>query len=138
MNVLSSSSLFEALKACDKHAGARIGIACSPASAKELVDSLWTGISCHRLPGWEMGRAVNSNHATIRKKVKGEYSFIEVFPVYSFDNIVGKSYHLILYDVSIDDAFIEELAWCERLSFDGSEYCGSKMLDEFLNSFKIV
>lgn len=139
MNVLNSYSLAEALRTCDKHEGAVIGIACtSMSTAKSLIDSLWNEISSGRMPGWEMGRQVNGHRATIRKMVKSMYSTIEIFAPFSVWDIRGRLYHQVLYEKHLDGNLIKELGWCERLSFDDVEDVGSELLDEFLNSFKIV
>ena len=139
MDVLSGETLAKALKTCDERDGARIGVVCASAgSAKTFIDSLWLEITAGRMPGWEIGREMNGHRAKIRKRGKEDYSTIEIFSATSDDDIHGRSYHKVLYERYLDRALVAELGWCERLSFDPNEIDGQEMLDEFLNSFKIV
>lgn len=139
MDVLSGKTLTEALRTCDTYEGARIGIVCaSSITAKTMIDSFWDEISNNRMPGWEIGREVNGHRAKLRKRGKKECSTIEVFSAISENDIHGRSYHQVLYERHLEAALINELCWCERLSFDSIDGDGSEALDEFLNSFKIV
>ena len=139
MDELSGSTLLDALRTCDEHGGARIGIACArSASAKLLIESLWNEIVNGRMPGWEIGRELDGVNATLRKKVKSEYSTIEIFTPFLPQNIRGRSFHQVLYEKFLNPSFLDELCWCERLSFGLEENLESEVLDEFLNSFKIV
>lgn len=143
MEVLNSNTLIKALRTCDEYDGARIGVACaSEKTAKTFIDSLWSEITTGRMPGWEIGReAFHGHHAQLKKRGKNDYSTIEIFPAVSENNIHGRSYHQVLYERYLDNALVMELAWCERLSFDSDEPDepdGRGVLDEFLNSFKIV
>lgn len=139
MEVLTGTTLSEALKTCDAHDGARIGIVCaSGETAKTMVDSFWLEISGGRMPGWEIGREVGGHRAQLRKRGKEDYSTIEIFSATSENEIRGKSYHQVLYERYLDAPLINVLQWCERLSFDDIEEDGRDKLDEFLNSFKIV
>lgn len=139
MDVLSGETLAKALKTCDERDGARIGVVCASAgTAKTFIDSLWLEITAGRMPGWEIGREVNGYRAQVRKRGKEDYSTIEIFSATSDDDIHGRSYHQVLYERYLDRALVAELGWCERLSFDHNETDGQEVLDEFLNSFKIV
>lgn len=140
MDILNGSTLVKAFRDCDAQEGIRIGIACSSnATSKALIDSLWDEISDRdRMPGWQMGREINGGNAILKKRRKTEYSTIEIFAPLTEYDIRGRSYHYVLYEKHLKDTFIEELCWCERLSFDQFESCESEVLDEFLDSFKIL
>ncbi len=139
MEVLSSKSLVDALIFCDKHPGVEVGIACSTCeSASALIESIWDEMTNGRMPGWEMGRSVSGiSEATLRRRLKPEPSYIEIFAPYARDSTAGRKYHRVLYDAHMSDYWVRELACLECLPLPGEDE-PSKELDEFLSSFKIV
>lgn len=139
MEVLSGKTLADALNFCDQNPGAEVGIACSTCEAARcLIDSIWEEVSNGRMPGWEMGRALTGvSKATLRRYLKPEPSYIEVFVPNIHGETAGRSFHRVLYDANMSDHVIQELALTERLILPGEEETSAE-LDEFLNSFKIV
>lgn len=90
------------------------------------------------MPGWEMGRSVTGvNEAMVRRRLKPEPSYIEIFAPHARSEAVGRSFHRVLYDAHLSDYWIQELSCAERLTLPGEEETSAE-LDEFLNSFKIV
>lgn len=139
MEVLSGKTLADALNFCDQNPGAEVGVACSTCEAARcLIDSIWEELSSGRMPGWEMGRSVTGvSEATLRRRLKPQPSYIEIFAPHTQSETAGRAFHRILYDVHMSDYWVQELACAERLTFPGEEETSDE-LDEFLSSFKIV
>lgn len=141
MEVLTGKLFGEALIACREVKGTKIGIACATSmSASVMIESIWSELTNGRMPGWEMGRWVHGDRATLRKKVDGEYSTIDIFAPHDVTDIRGMSYNKVLYEEYIDRRLLDELIWCERIPVyePVDEDSVNESLDEFLNSFKIV
>ena len=139
MEVLSGKTLADALNFCDQNPGAEVGIACSTCeAARGLIESIWEEVNNGRMLGWEMGRSVTGvSEATLRRRLKPEPSYIEIFAPHARSEAAGRSFHRVLYDAHMSDYWIQELACAERLTLPGEEET-SVELDEFLSSFKIV
>ena len=138
MELLSGNSLASAFASCDKNPGLEIGIACiNRRSMQELTRALINHIQSDMLFGWRLSTVHFANKTILEKYGNGftDRSRITIFAA-NMVNPHGMSFHNIIYEDSINESVLQDLSMLERLSYQEKDV--NDVLDEFLNSFKVV